>query len=212
MPVSTAALPSHACRWALIAVVAFVVPGALAQQSDSVRAKAAPPAPAAAPAPDAAAQKPEAPATDSLIAPAPDLRFETLPARWAFGVGGYLPHIAASAEIGTETLPGTEINFENKLGMTPNVQSIDLLAAYRFSRRHMFSLEFFDFSRSATTTLADSFRVDTAVYHVGATINARGALQYYGFTYRYYNLAPLPVGARRRAWHRRREHLGELRN
>ena len=128
---------------------------------------------------------------------APDsLKWGTLPLRWDFGVGGYLPNISTAATLTGPLGLGQSINLEHKLGLAANTQTIDLLAGFRFKKRNMVSLEFFNFSRSASRTITDSLVVNDTVYHAGATIDLRNQIQYYGFTYRYY------------IWRRQRWELG----
>jgi hypothetical protein len=154
---SRSALP---CVLTLVLTVA-----ATAQQSDSGTAK---------------------PAGKDSTAPTNADRWGTIPARWNFAAGGYLPHVGTSMTLSSALLPATEINLEKKLGLSPNTQSIDLFAEYRFSKKNVLSLEFFDIDRSATRTLSDSLIVNDTVYQAGATINTHAKLQYYGLSYRYY--------------------------
>jgi len=113
-------------------------------------------------------------------------QYGTIPARFEFGVGGYLPHVSTSAQLSSAHLPGTDINLEQKLGLTPNTQSIDLYAQWRFAKRNVLSLEYFTFNRSSSRTITDSLIVNDTVYHAGATVNTAGGIKYFGLTYRYY--------------------------
>jgi hypothetical protein len=90
-------------------------------------------------------------------------KWGTIPARWTFAAGGYLPNIATSMTLSSALLPATEIDLEKQLGLKPTTQTIDLYAAYRFSKKNVLSLEFFDVSRTGSHTLGDSVIVnDTA--------------------------------------------------
>ena len=119
-----------------------------------------------------------------------------LPARWEFGIGGFLPNISTTATLSGPLGHATSINLEHRLGLSANTQTLDLLAGFRIANRHMVSLEFFSFGRSATKTLTDSLVVNDSVYHAGATVDLNAKIQYYGFTYRYY------------IWRRQRWELG----
>jgi hypothetical protein len=139
-----------------------------AQQADSTKPAAAPP-------------------KDTISAkPMRTKQYGTIPARFQFGIGGYLPQINTSAQLSTAHLPGTDINLSKTLGLTPNNQSIDLYAQWRFKQRHVLSAEFFTFNRSASRTITDSLIVNDTIYHAGATIDTKNGIQYYGLTYRYY--------------------------
>ena len=112
--------------------------------------------------------------------------YGTIPARFQFSAGGFLPRISTGVQLSTAHLSGTDIDLEKTLGLNPNTQSIDLIGQWRFKKRNMLSLEFFTFSRRASRTITESLTVNDSVYHAGATVNTSAALQYYGFTYRYY--------------------------
>jgi len=133
---------------------------------------------------------------DPAALAADTLKWGQIPARWDFFIGGYIPHVSTTAQLSTRFLAGTSFNLENKLGINPNTQSIDLLAGYRFSKRNVVSLEYFSFARSGSNTLSDSLIVNDTVYKAGATVDANGRIQYFGFTYRYY------------IWRRQRWELG----
>jgi hypothetical protein len=135
-----------------------------AQQSDSAAALAA--------------------AKDS--AAAHDTRWGTIPARWTFGAGGYLPSVSTTMTLESALLPATEIDLGKRLGLASSRQSIDLIADYRFAKKNMLTLEFFDISKSATKTISDSLIVNDTIYRAGATLDTRAKLQYYGLSYRYY--------------------------
>ena len=113
-------------------------------------------------------------------------QYGTIPARFEFGIGGFLPSVSTQASIAGQHLPATDINLSKQLGLTPNTQSIDLYAQWRFKKRNVLSLEFFTFNRSASKTLTDSLIINDSVYHAGATVNTAAGLEYYGLTYRYY--------------------------
>ncbi|HUO51162.1 MAG TPA: hypothetical protein VMT93_01470 [Gemmatimonadaceae bacterium] len=164
-------------RTPLLAVLALTLAAripAAAQQADSAHA-----APAKEPAPAL-----------------PNDGWGSLPARWQFGAGGYLPTLSSSATLGGKVLPATPIDLEDIFGLTPHTQSIDLFASYRFSQRNVISLEYFGYGRTGTRTLSDSLIINDSLYEAGANVRANATLQYFGFTYRYY------------IWRRQRWELG----
>jgi len=152
---------SAARRAIVLAFVLAGAPRAVAQQGDTAHT--------AAPRDSAAASK-----------------FGTLPARWNFAAGGYLPSLSTTATIGGPLLSATPIDLENALGLSANTQTIDLYASYRFKKKNMLSLEYFGYTRSATKTINDSLVVGDTVYDAGATLHANANIAYFGFTYRYY--------------------------
>lgn len=123
-------------------------------------------------------------------------KWGNLPARWQFAAGGFLPSLSTTASFGGPILPPTTINFENRLGMSPHTQTLDLYASYRFKKKNMFSLEYFGYNRTGSSTIQDSLVVNDSVYHAGLTVDAHALIEYYGFTYRYY------------LWRRQRWELG----
>lgn len=135
---------------------------------------------------DTSAAKP-APVKDTVsMKPMKTKEYGTLPARFQFAVGGYLPHISTTAKIATAHLPSTDINLERQLGLNPNTQSIDLYGQWRFAKKNVLSLEYFGISRNASRTITDSLIVNDTVYQAGATVYTKSGLSYYGVTYRYY--------------------------
>ena len=133
---------------------------------------------------------------DSAKYAADTLYWGQIPARWDFGIGGFLPNISTTATLSGPLGHATSINLERRLGLAANTQTIDLLAGYRIATHHVVSLEFFSFGRSANRTLTDSLVINDSVYHAGAKIDLNAKIQYYGFTYRYY------------IWRRQRWELG----
>ena len=175
MPGRIASVPALLARHALLAL-ALVMPTTLAaQQADTARA-----------APTAKELKAQATADSNAVIATEPNKYGTLPATWSFGVGGFWPTVSTSVQLSSVNLPGSIVNVERSLGVSPNTQSIDLSAGFRFKQKNMFTLEFFGFQRHSTKTISDSLILNDTVYHAGATLNATTGLNYYGLTYRYY--------------------------
>jgi hypothetical protein len=113
-------------------------------------------------------------------------RYGLVPQHFTISVGAFFPNISSRADLSTTANGGTEINLEDRLGLKPNLQSIDLQAAVRIGKRQLLTLAYFGLRRSASRTLNDSIVFGDSIYHAGATIDASAKFYYYGLTYRYY--------------------------
>ena len=109
-----------------------------------------------------------------------------VPHRFTFAVGGFLPNVSSKGHLSSSTVPGTEVSLEDVLGLKPNLQSIDLEATWRISKKQLLTLGYFGLRRSATKTLEDTVHWGDSTYAAGATIDGSSDLSYYGITYRYY--------------------------
>jgi hypothetical protein len=81
---------------------------------------------------------------------------------------------------------GTNVNLENRLGLTPGTQSLDAAVSWRISKHNFLGFQYFGFARSSTKQLTDSISWGDVVYPVGARLEASDHLEYYGMSYRYY--------------------------
>jgi hypothetical protein len=112
--------------------------------------------------------------------------FGLVPGRFVIDLGGYLPNVSTHAKLSTQLQNGTNINFENRLGLTPNTQTLDAQASWRISKHNYLGFQYFSFGRSGSKTLADSIVWGDEVYQAGATVDAHNTVTYYGLSYRYY--------------------------
>jgi hypothetical protein len=112
--------------------------------------------------------------------------FGQVPKRFQINLGGYLPSVSTNGKLSTSLANGTNINFNNQLGLTPNTETLDAFAAWRISKHNYVAFQYFGFGRTSTKTLADSIIWGGNVYHAGATVDVNNHVTYYGFSYRYY--------------------------
>ena len=117
--------------------------------------------------------------------------FGLVPGRFTLTLGAYVPNVQTSAKLSTQTVNGSEINFNHRLGLSPTSTSFDVGASWRISDHNYLSVSYFSFSRSSTKTLSDSLVWGDNVYHAGATLDVNNKVGYYGIAYRYY------IGAKR---------------
>lgn len=113
-------------------------------------------------------------------------RYGLVPHRLTLAVGGFLPSVSSSGHLSSPSVPGSDINLENALGLKSNLQSIDLQAALRIKNKSLLTIGYFALKRDATRSLSDSIVFGGDTYHAGANIDASSKLAYYGLTYRYY--------------------------
>jgi hypothetical protein len=112
--------------------------------------------------------------------------FGLVPDRFTINLGAYLPNVQTHAALSTLLHNGTNIDFDHRLGLTPTTTSFDVAASWRISQHNYLAFDYFSFTRSSTKTLSDSIVWGGDVYHAGATLNVKNAVDYYGLTYRYY--------------------------
>jgi hypothetical protein len=162
---SSSRIPLSALRAvALIAVAAFV-PALAAQKPDSA-------------AKDTTKSKPLGFLTDTVV------RYGLVPHRFGIKVGGFLPSVSTGARFSSPNFPGTDINLENKLGLSKQTQDLDIEGTWRFANRQLLTLDFFEFNRSGSRSITDTIKFDSINFT--GSLHANAGLQYYGITYRYY--------------------------
>ncbi len=106
--------------------------------------------------------------------------------RFVVSLGAYLPSVSTHMAFSTQVRNGTNVNLENRLGLTPNTQSVDAAASWRISNHNFLEFQYFAFGRNSTKQITDSISWGDVVYPVGARLQASDHLEYYGVTYRYY--------------------------
>lgn len=115
-----------------------------------------------------------------------DEGFGLVPGRFMIFLGAYLPNVSTVGKLSGQTHRGEDINFEHRLGLTPNTTTFDAGATWRISKHNFLAFDYFSFDRSASKTLSDSLIWGDNVYHAGATLNFDNHVTYYGLAYRYY--------------------------
>jgi hypothetical protein len=115
-------------------------------------------------------------------------RYGLVPSHFTIGVGGFLPTVSSAVRLSSPSLPGSDVDLENKLGLTPHTQNFEALATVKLSKRQLLTLGYFAFNRSATKTITEDIDFGDTTYTAGATVDANSKLAYYGVTYRYYFL------------------------
>ena len=113
-------------------------------------------------------------------------RFGRVPQRFVIDLGGYLPNVSTHARVSTHLRTGSNVNFENQLGLAPNTQTFNADASWRISRHNFLSFDYFSFGRSGTKQIGDSIVWGSNVYRAGSTIDGNAGFSYYGLSYRYY--------------------------
>ena len=113
-------------------------------------------------------------------------RADYLVDRFVVSLGAYLPSVSTHMIVSTQVHNGTNVNLENRLGLTPSTQSLDAEASWRISKHNFLGFQYFGFGRSSTKQLTDSISWGDVVYPVGARLQASDHLEYYGMSYRYY--------------------------
>ena len=151
---------------AAVVIAALALPsGLVAQQADSTPK-------------DTTKHKPLAALTDTTK------RYGLVPHRFSLKLGGFLPSVTTSAQFSSPNAPGTSVDLENKLGLTRHTQNFEVEGTWRLSKKQLLTLDWFQFNRSASTTITDSIRFDSIQFT--GDLHATSGIQYYGVTYRYY--------------------------
>jgi hypothetical protein len=113
-------------------------------------------------------------------------RYGLVPHKFTIGIGGFLPNVSSKGHLSSPSVPGSDIDLEDQLGLKSSVQSIDIEATWRLGKKQLITVGYFGLRRSATKTLQDTIHFGDSTYNAGATVDASTDLQYYGVTYRYY--------------------------
>lgn len=100
-------------------------------------------------------------------------------------IGAYLAAVDSRLSVEGSNGVGASIDTEDLLGMDESVLSLRLGASVALAKRHRLHLDFFDLSRSASTTLGQDITFEGTTYPLGTEVDSRLGLQIFNLTYGY---------------------------
>ncbi|MDH3672372.1 MAG: hypothetical protein OES46_14625 [Gammaproteobacteria bacterium] len=106
--------------------------------------------------------------------------------RRTIGVGVFYVEEDTELRISSDLLgAGTNVDFQDDLGLDEDDQAIRVAGHYRFKPRHRINFGFFDLSSDATATVSRNIQFDESVFPAGATVNSELGFSYVEILYTY---------------------------
>jgi hypothetical protein len=93
--------------------------------------------------------------------------------RFNFGVGGFFPKTATSAQLQSATGVGANVDFENALGITDSKSVPMAFGRWRFGERWRVEAEYFRLNRSGSKTLDRDIQWGDTVYPVNSRLDSK---------------------------------------
>lgn len=107
--------------------------------------------------------------------------------RFMIGGGGFFPDVDSKIRLDDEFLGiGTEIDFENELGLEESNSTFWLTSRWRISRRNNLEFEFTQLNRDATVAATTrEYQIEDTVVQAGAAIDSVFDIDLFRLTYGY---------------------------
>jgi len=100
--------------------------------------------------------------------------------------GTFLINFTTDARLDSEALgEGTDISFEDDLGLTSNQNRARLDGYWRFAHKHRLDFAYYYYNRTADRTLDRQIEWGNVIYDVGAEIHSKVGLQFLKLNYKY---------------------------
>lgn len=80
---------------------------------------------------------------------------------------------------------GTDVDFQDDLGLDEDDEAVRVIGHYRFSPRHRINFGFFDLSSDATSTVLRDIQFDESVFPAGTTVKSELGFTYIEILYTY---------------------------
>ena len=125
----------------------------------------------------------------SLAADEEDWTNPLLTERFYIGGGGIFNIVDTEAQLDTDTTPGTNIDYEDVFNIDKDVTNFFGKASWRISPKHKLDIEYFEVSRSGSTSLSRQITFDGDIINAGATTNSKFETQLFrlGYAYSFFN-------------------------
>lgn len=91
---------------------------------------------------------------------------------WGVSLGSFFDSASSRLRVAGEGEAGTDIDFEDDLGLTGSATLFKLRVYHRLGRRHEVSLGFYEFNRSGTRTIERDLVFNGTVYPASASVTA----------------------------------------
>jgi hypothetical protein len=105
--------------------------------------------------------------------------------KFLMSVGTYLINFDTKASLDSATLGGTDVNFENDLGLTSNQTRLRLEGYWRFARKHRLDFGGYFYTRKADRLIDQQIQWGDVLYDVGAEIHSEINTRFYKLDYKY---------------------------
>ncbi len=106
---------------------------------------------------------------------------------FSISLGTFLINFDTRASLSSDTLgKGTDINFENDLGLTSNQNRTRLEGYWRFARKHRLDFAGYFYSRTADRALSRQITWGDVVYDAGVEMHSEIKSQLYKLDYKYF--------------------------
>ena len=100
--------------------------------------------------------------------------------------GTFLMDFNTDASLDSEALgAGTDIDFEDDLGLTSNQNRARLDGYWRFARKHRLDFAFYYYNRTADRSIDRQIEWGDVIYDVGAEIHSEVKFQFFKLNYKY---------------------------
>ncbi len=106
--------------------------------------------------------------------------------RFSISLGAFFTDWGTDVRLDSDTLgPGTNIDFENDLGLQSSTSIFRIDGHYRFNDRHRINFSVFDMSRDANHTIDRDIQFGDIIFAINADLSANTDLSIYKLAYTY---------------------------
>ena len=121
-----------------------------------------------------------------LLAPMLGHAQSDLDDRFSISLGGFITDWGTNTQLNSDTLgSGTNIDFEDDLGLDPSDTTFRVDGYFRFNDRHRMDLSVFALSRDASKAIQKDIQFGDATFVIDTVIDAKSDLSIYKLDYTY---------------------------
>ena len=121
-----------------------------------------------------------------VLAPLPGYAQSEIHDRFSISVGAFFTDWGTNVRLDSDTLgTGTDIDFENDLGLRSSSSIFRIDGHYRFNDRHRINFSVFDMSRDANRTIDRDIQFGDIIFAINTDLSASTDLSIYKLAYTY---------------------------
>jgi len=121
-----------------------------------------------------------------MLAPAWAFAQSELDDRFSISLGAFFTDRETDTQLNSDTLgPGTEIDFEDDLGLASSDSVFRLDGHYRFNEKHRASFSIFDLSRDSSATIQRDIQFGDKIFLLDTVVNTNFDLRIHKLAYTY---------------------------
>ena len=121
-----------------------------------------------------------------MLVPAWAFAQSELDDRFSIGLGAFFTDRDTNTQLNSDTLgPGTEIDFEDDLGLVSSDSVFRLDGHYRFNEKHRIIFSVFDLSRDSSATIQRDIQFGDEIFLIDTVVNTNFDLRIYKLAYTY---------------------------